>query len=109
MAWHKVGRSYLSDDEMRTQGNQVWSVLVDIVLPGFLTYLGVKALSTALEYYHFFMVHTTTTKLINIVAGLIIFCIAHTYRNLIVALAFLAVVGVIALGMFAEFFHWLFA
>ena len=107
MAWHKVGNSYYSDRELRTQGNEILVFLVDICLPGFLTYLGVTVLSTLMSHYHFFIVHTTTTKLIDIIAGLFIFSIGYAFRMYVIALAFMALVGAIVLGMSVDFFHWL--
>ena len=109
MAWHKIGNSYYSDEEMRSSGTDLYHILVDIGLPGLLTYLGVKALSTFMEHYNFFVVHTTTAKLIYIVAGLFIFCIGYSLRHFVIAMTFLAFVGVFLLAIFADFFHWLIA
>jgi len=94
---------------MQAQGNTLLVLLVDICLPAFLTYLGVTALSNLLGHYHFFVVHTTTVKLIDIVAGLFIFSIGYACRIVIIALALLAIVGAFAFGMSVDFFHWLMA
>ncbi|MDP3670349.1 MAG: hypothetical protein Q8R69_11750 [Telluria sp.] len=109
MAWYKVGNAYHSDAEHRQGGAELFHFLVDVCLPGFITYLGVLALATFLEHYRFFLVHTTTAKLIYIVAGLIIFCIGYACRKYIILLAVVGVVGTIVFGVFGDFFHWLMA
>jgi hypothetical protein len=107
MAWHKRGNVYYSETEVRAEGNEWFHFLVDICLPGFVTYLGVTALSALLDHYHFFVVHTTTAKLTCILAGLFVFTIAYTVRRLVIALTALAIFGVIVLCLFGNFFHWL--
>lgn len=109
MAWHKIGSSYYSDAEVRAEGTNLFQFLLDICLPGFITYLGVTALAALLEHYRFFLVHTTTAKLIYIVAGILIFCIGYACRKLIVMLVFMAIVGTMLFGMLGDFFHWMMA
>lgn len=109
MAWHKIGRTYYSDAERQAQGNEYFHFLMDVCLPGFLTYLGVTALSQFLDHHQFFVAHTTTAKLACIVAGVFMFCIAYSVRRLVIILALLPLVGFIVLGISTDFFHWLFA
>jgi hypothetical protein len=92
---------------LRTESRTFFHFLVDICLPGFLTYMGVTTLSAALEQYHFFVVHTTTAKLIYIMTGLFVFSIGYALRRFIIVMGFLAIVCFILFGMSVDFFRWL--
>ncbi len=107
MAWHKVGNSYLNDAEIRAESTTIFHLLVDLGLPSLITYFGVTTLSAWLEHYQFFVVHTTTAKLIYIVAGVFIFSIGYALRKFVIVMGFLAVIGFILFGMSVDFFHWL--
>jgi len=107
MAWHRIGNSFYNDQELKGRGNELLAFLVDICLPGLLTYLGVTALAPLLSHIHFFGLHTTTAKLVDITAGLFIFSIGYACRMFIIALAFLALIGAFIFGISVDFFHWL--
>jgi hypothetical protein len=108
MAWHKIGNSYYSTAERRVLGNELLQLLTDLCLPGYLTYLAVSSFAHLLEsHYNFFVVHTTTAKLLYILTGLVSFCAAYTLRYLIILLALTGFVGAVLFGISVDFFHWL--
>lgn len=107
MAWHKIGNSYYSDAEVRTQTRSLFQFFVDCGLPGFIAYSGASALFGLLAHYQFFLLHSTTSKLICIAVGILIFGIVYSLRKLLIVLAFLSFIGVCILGVSMEFFHWL--
>ncbi|WP_426339724.1 hypothetical protein ACN9MZ_26085 [Pseudoduganella sp. S-14] len=107
MAWHKIGNSYYSDAEVRAQSANLFQFLLDVGLPGFIAYSGGAALFRALAHYQFFLVHSTTSKLICIMAGFLIFGVVYSLRKMLIVLTFLSFIGLVFLGVSMEFFHWL--
>lgn len=91
MAFHRVGNSIYSDDELRSRNEENIAILVPLVV----TAVGIYYFHSALSALPFFMLHTTTAKLIYVVVGLGLFCIAHALRKLIVSLVVLAIGGTI--------------
>ena len=89
------------------EGTTIFHLLVDIGLPSLVTYFSVTTLSAWLEHYQFFVVHTTTAKLIYIVAGLFTFSVGYALRKFVIIMGFLAIVGFILFGMSVDSFNWL--
>lgn len=107
MPWHKIGNRIYSDAEMRAESTNLFHFLVDFGLPCFIGYMGATTLFGVLDDFQFFLVHTTTAKLICIAAGLLVFGVIYALRKLIIMTAFLAFVGLVVLGISADFFSWL--
>lgn len=108
MAWHKIHNAYYSDSERNAMGRSMFGILVDLGLPALCTYFGVTQLSAALEQnYSFFVVHTTTAKLLYILTGIVIFSATYSFRKRIIFLSFLAVAGTILVGVGMSFLGWL--
>ncbi|ATQ74200.1 hypothetical protein CR152_06575 [Massilia violaceinigra] len=103
MAFHRIGNSIYSDDELRGQNEE----LVSILVPGTVTALAIYYLHGALSLLPFFVVHTTTAKLIYVFTGLTLFCISYALRKLIVCLAFLAIAGTIFSLVCMGIWQWL--
>ena len=91
MAFHRVGNSTYSDEELRNRNEDLISILVPMAV----TAIGIHYLHAVLSRLPFFVVHTTTAKLIYVFTGLTLFCIGHTFRRLIVSLLVLALGGTI--------------
>jgi hypothetical protein len=108
VVWYKIGNTYINSEERAAAGYELYQVLLDVVLPGAITYYGVTYLAIWLEHFHFFIVHTTISKLIYMMVGFFIFCVAYFSRILIVGLAVLTVGGGIALLAIFSFCGWLF-
>lgn len=103
MAFHRIGDSVYSDEELRAHNESTMNILV----PAVVTAIGIYFLHGWLSPMAYFMVHTTTEKVIYLVSGLILFCLGYTFRKLIVALvALLVVVGIFFL-MGAIIWQWL--
>jgi len=103
MGWHKLGNRIVSDAEMHKASGE----FLDVAVPSIVTGIGVWLLTCLLQNYHFFIVHTTTTKLIYVVLGFTIFMFSYAYRMLIVALAVMAFFGMILFIAGAAFLGWL--
>ncbi|KPC52277.1 hypothetical protein [Amantichitinum ursilacus] len=103
MAFHRVGRSYLSDAEMHARTAH-W---LDILVPGLICAVGVYFLDSWLSRAAFFVQHTTTTKLIEVSVGLIMFSAGYVYRKYIVALGFLIFVLAALIAVGSGIWHWL--
>ncbi|MDQ1832769.1 hypothetical protein [Massilia scottii] len=103
MAFHRIGDSIYSDDELRHRNEEVISLLV----PAVVTAIGVYFLHATLSVLPFFVVHTTMAKLAYIFTGLVLFCLGYAFRKLIVVLVFLAVAGTIFTLCGIALWHWL--
>lgn len=91
MAFHRVGNSIYSDEELRSRNEEIISILV----PAAVTAIGIFYLHAALSLLPFFVVHTTMAKLIYVFTGLSLFCIGYALRRLIVSIVVLAIGGTI--------------
>lgn len=103
MAFHRIGDSIYSDDELRGQNEE----LVSILVPSAVTAIAIYYLHGALSLLTFFVVHTTMAKLIYVFVGLTIFCISYTLRKLIVCLIFFAIGGTIFTLVGMGIWQWL--
>lgn len=105
MAFHRIGNSIYSDDELRGRNEETVAVLV----PAAITAIAIYYLHGALSPLPFFVVHTTTAKLIYVFTGLAVFCLSYILRKLIVSLVVLAVAGTIfvlcAMGVWQWLMH----
>lgn len=105
MAFHRVGNSYYTDDELRSNA----SATLDLLVPSALTGICIYWLHKYMEVMPFFMEHTTTAKIIYIVTGLTLFSFGYIYRKMIL----LFVVTVLALGAMGSIcmsmYRWLMA
>lgn len=91
MAFHRIGNSIYTDDELRGKNDE----MISIIVPAALTAIVVYSLHSFLSSLPFFVVHTTAGKLLYVLTGLTTFCISYTLRKLIVSLIFLGVMGTI--------------
>lgn len=105
MAFHRIGNSIYSDDELRSRHEETVAVLV----PAAVTAVAIYYLYGALSSLPFFALHTTVAKLIYVSTGLAIFCLSYVLRKLIVSLIVLAVAGTIftlcAMGLWQWLMH----
>lgn len=102
MGWYKIGNRILSDDEMYAQSGG----FLDLAVPSVVTGIWVWVLTEWFSAIDFFAVHTTTTKLIYVISGFVVFVLSYAYRKLIVALGVIAFVGMILLLSGLAFFEW---
>ncbi|WP_343728335.1 hypothetical protein [Duganella sp.] len=102
MGWYKIGDRILSDREM----NAVSGGFLDMAIPCIVTAVGVWLLTMLLPKVHFFVVHTTTTKLIYVVCGFTVFVASYAYRKLIAALGVIAFFGLILFCLGMAFLEW---
>lgn len=102
MGWYKIGNRILSDEEMYAQSGE----FLDLAVPSIVTGIGIWILTSWLPAIQFFAVHTTTTKLIYVISGFIVFMLSYAYRKLIVALGMIAFGGIILLFLGLAFFEW---
>lgn len=103
MAFHRVGNSIYSDEELRSRNEEI----VTIVIPLVLAAGGVYYLYGILSVTAFFIVHTTTAKLLYVVTGITLFCVGYVFRKLIITMIVLAVMlAILGITGFA-FFEWL--
>lgn len=102
MGWYKIGNRILTDEEMYAESG----AFLDIAVPSVVTGIGVWILTGVLPTFHFFVVHTTTTKLIYVLCGFTIFVMSYAYRKLIVMLGVVAFIGMILLLAGMAFFEW---
>ncbi len=91
MAFHRIGNSIYSDDELRGKNEEMISIIVPTAVTAIIVYYLYSTLSTL----PFFVEHTTTAKLLYVFTGLTTFCISFTLRKLIVSLVVLGVMGAI--------------
>ena len=103
MAWYKIGNTIYTEEELRAYN----SGLMDLVVPSTVTAIGVRLLYQWIDHLSFFMVHTTISKLIYVIAGLFLFSFGYTYRKLILALAVFTVIGGFFLLGSMAFLGWL--
>lgn len=91
MAFHRIGDSIYSDEELRAHNESTLNMLI----PAAVTALGEYFLHGWLSGMAYFMVHTTAAKVIYLVTGLLLFSLGYCYRKLIVGLiALLVVLGI---------------
>lgn len=102
MGWYKIGNRILSEEEMYAQSGK----FLDLAVPSVMTGIWVWILTKWFSAIDFFAVHTTTTKLIYVISGLVVFMLSYAYRKLIVALGVIAFVGMILLLSGFAFFEW---
>ncbi|WP_409268560.1 hypothetical protein [Massilia sp. BHUDP2] len=102
MGWYKVGNRILSDAEMQGKSGE----LLDVAVPSVVTGISIWMLSHLLSTVHFFVVHTTTTKLIYVVSGFAVFLLSYAYRKVIVAMGVIAFFGFIVILVGAAFLEW---
>jgi len=103
MAFHRIGNSIYSDDELRHRNEEIVSLLV----PSVVAAIGIYFLHSTLSSLAFFVTHTTTAKLIYVVTGLVLFCLGYTYRKLIVSLVVLAGAGALLTLCGIALWQWL--
>ncbi|MTV41938.1 hypothetical protein [Duganella radicis] len=102
MGWHILGNRILSDKEMHAKSGE----FLDIAVPSVPTGIIVWILTEFLPKFHFFVVHTTTTKLIYVGVGIIAFLMCYAYRKLIATLAVIAFFGFILFCAGMTFLEW---
>lgn len=105
MAFHKIGDSYYTDAEIQDR----FGGAADLLVPTVVTAIGVLLLYQWIGHKAYFLVHTTTAKLIYVFSGLILFGLGYAYRGVIV----MTVIMLFSFGMFAGmvalFWQWLMA
>ncbi|HJV87892.1 MAG TPA: hypothetical protein VJ698_20645 [Noviherbaspirillum sp.] len=79
---------------------------LDMAIPSIVTGIGVWLLTMLLPRFHFFVVHTTTTKLIYVGCGFAIFVMSYAYRKLIAVLGVIAFFGLILFCVGMAFLEW---
>lgn len=102
MAWYKIGNKILSETEMNASSSE----FLDMAIPSIVTGISVWLLTMLLPKLNFFVVHTTTTKLIYVVCGFTIFVVSYAYRMLIAALGVIAFFGFILFCVGMAFLEW---
>lgn len=102
MVWYKIGNRILSDAEMHAESG----TFLDVAVPSLVTAIGIWMLSHILSTVHFFVVHTTTTKLIYVALGFTIFVLSYAYRKLIVALGMITFFGFVLFCGGMAFLGW---
>ena len=102
MGWYKIGNRILSDEEMYAQSGG----FLDLAVPSIVTGIAIWILTSWFAAIQFFAVHTTTTKLIYVISGFVVFMLSYAYRKLIVALGVIAFIGMIMLLSGLAFFEW---
>jgi len=80
---------------------------LNVAIPAITTAIGVWLLTSFLPQYHFFVVHTTTTKLIYVSLGFVLFMLSFVYRKLIVGVVVIAFFGMLAIIAGTAFLAWL--
>lgn len=105
MAWYKIGRTMHSSKEMHAHSGE----FMDIAVPTAFTAIGGYVLFRLIDILPFFMVHTTTAKLVYVFAGFFLLCIGYAYRKAIAALVLFAFFGMILLIAGGAFWPWLMA
>ena len=103
MGWYKIGNRILSGEEMYAKSGE----FLDMAVPSVVTGIGIWILTSVLPVFHFFVVHTTTTKLIYVVCGFTIFVISYAYRKFIAMLGVIAFFGMILFFAGGAFLKWL--
>jgi len=109
MAWHKIGDSFYSTKEVNAHEDAklLTFALMDIGIPGAITYFCISPLISYLDSLSFFVVHTTSAKILYIVSGLLVFSIAYAIRKLVVFVAFILLCTGIAGAVLWLFVKWL--
>lgn len=103
MAYHRIGDSFYSDQELRARNES----LMDFLIPALVTGIGIYWLHGWLSPMAFFVLHTTVAKVIYVFTGLCLFCVGHTYRKVILAIvSLLFAIGVFVV-MVAAAWQWL--
>jgi hypothetical protein len=103
MGWYKIGNRILSDEEMHAKSGE----FLDMAVPSLVTAISVWVLTIVLPTFHFFVVHTTTTKLIYVVCGFTVFVLSYAYRKFIAMLGVIAFIGMILLLAGMAFLQWM--
>lgn len=103
MGWYKVGNRILSDEEMYAESG----TFLDVLVPSLATGICLWMLSYILSAVPFFVLHTTTTKLIYVVFGFSVFLLSYAYRKLIVALGVIAFFGLVLICIGLAFLGWI--
>lgn len=103
MAFHRIGNSIYSDDEIRGRSEETMS----IVIPAIVTAVAVYYLHGYLSGVSYFVVHTTTAKLIYVLLGLTVFCVSHIYHRVIAVVVVLAIGGTLMTLSGMALWHWL--
>lgn len=103
MAFHRIGDSIYSDEELRAHNESTMNLLI----PAVVTAIGIYCLHSWLSPMAYFMAHTTIAKLIYLIFGFILFCFGYAYRKLILALTVFLVVAGIFFLMGAIIWQWL--
>lgn len=80
---------------------------MSIVIPAIGTAVAVYYLHGYLSGVSYFVVHTTTAKLIYVLLGLTVFCMAHIYQRLIAVVVALAIGGILMTLSGMALCHWL--